>query len=110
MILLVKFFANLERMGALEGAMLVNQVSWEKIQGRRWYASDVLGKYSEVWGEIGESEDWKTRELSDSQVNVLQEIFDFNLEKLEEDPENPWHIPMIKLGGFSPIEYIQEEE
>jgi hypothetical protein len=105
--LLIKFFFDGSRMGDLYGKALMRETTWNSIQNRRWYASDVLGKHSEVWGTF-EDDSFSTKEITDDQLEMLSDVLDFNISELDE--EWVFYPPYINIAGFSPYDYIREEE
>ena len=107
--LLVKFNWYYGRQGNLEGIFIINEKNWELCQGKEWYASDVLGKHSEVNGTIDASE-FTTRELNDAETDLLADIFGFSKEELEAawDYEKEMYVPYVHLSGFSVLGYFNE--
>ncbi len=105
--LLIKFFFDGGRMGDLYGKALMRETTWNSIQNRRWYASDVLGKHSEVWGTFGD-DSFSTKEITDDQLEMLSDVLGFNISKLDE--EQVFYSPYINIAGFAPYDYILEED
>lgn len=99
-ILLISYRMYCGRMGELEGKCLIRENTWDDLQGYKWYASDVLGKYSEFYGVIGEddSDNWTIKEITDEQLTCLEEVFDFVM-------SNYFH-----LSGFTPIGYLSDDD
>lgn len=109
--LLVEYCRDFGRMGSLNGKYLCTQDTWDKLQSREWYASDVLGKHSEVWGDFS-SEDFSTRLITREQAEFLCEILNLDFEKLNTlwDDKEEYYVPILKISGFNPVDYIREGE
>lgn len=108
-ILLINFYAQFGRMGELHGKTLIRKSIWERLQNRRWYASEVLGKYSEVEGAYNESDFW-VKELTEDQSTILADVLELTLEDLDEETDLTWSVPHVCIAGFQPFEYLREDE
>lgn len=96
-------------MGELHGKILIREEVWNALQSRRWYASEVLGKYSEVEGKFADENDFTVREITEEQLAFLEDIFDLDLENLDK-VRYSWEVPTICIAGFNPFDHIREEE
>lgn len=107
--LLVNFYVDCGRMGDLHGKILIREEVWNALQSRRWYASEVLGKYSEVEGNFSDENDFSVQEITDVQLEFLTVIFNLDLENLDKVGYS-WEVPTICIAGFNPFDHIREEE
>lgn len=86
---LVKFFWDCGRSGDLEGLFSIEKEKLEKSYGTHVYFGEVLGKHSEVYGD-----------LSKEDFVIVSEDSDF-IEKYDQ---------IIGSSGYNPFDYIEEEE
>lgn len=109
--LLVSYAEDFGRMGDLDGKILIPKDTWQIVDGHRWYASEVLGKYSEVYGDVGDPETWTIKPLTQEQAELLANVFDSNLDELElfHPAEIYSRFTHISLAGFDPLSYLNEE-
>jgi hypothetical protein len=89
MIGIYKFDWSCGRMGDLEGVFLADSAAIENAIGKQAYFGEVLGKHSEIYGPIRETD---VRLISDSPSDVAV----FSRLKLD--------------SGFNPLDYIDDEE
>jgi hypothetical protein len=88
---LFSFYADCGRQGSLEGLFIATQEEVDKAIGKYMYFGAVLGKYSEVEGNL---EAHEITLVADDQEKV---------EWLES-------ILGSSVSGFNPLEYIQDSE
>lgn len=88
---LYSFYWDCGRMGNLQGLFIAEQSEVDKILGKEVYFGEVLGKHSEVYGEIG-----------DSDIEVVSE----DQEKVE------WLEKLLgsTVSGYNPLDYYEETE
>lgn len=53
---LYKFYWYCGRMGRVEGLFLATEEELRKAYGKRVYLGEILGKHSEIYGELGEDD------------------------------------------------------
>ena len=87
---LYSFFWDCGRSGNLAGLFIATEQEVVNATGKRVYFGEVLGKHSEIYGNITDGD---ITLLSDDQVLVskLQSV-----------------IPSSTLSGFNPLEYIED--
>lgn len=92
----INYYAG--RMGDLSGTYLIKEGALEQYNGRYFYASDVLGKHSEV------SFTWpKSDRLSIKESHLFSDVdFSSVFEKTQSD--------IIHMGGFDFVEILDEAE
>lgn len=90
-LILVKFFWDCGRMGALEGIFITTKEALEKSYGKKAYFGEVLGKFSEISGTL-EEDDFEIVETTQKFIKELEELLGSN------------------ISGFNPLEYIQEAD
>lgn len=88
---LYSFYVDCGRMGSLDGLFIATQEEIDKAIGKYMYFGEVLGKHSEVEGNL---EAHEIKLVSDDQEKV-----DWLLELLGES-----------VSGFNPLEYIQDSD
>ena len=87
--LLVKFYWDCGRAGSLDGVFVCEKEELESLPGRSVYFGEVLGKHSEIYGELDEGD-----------FEILTDDQDF-IEKFAQ---------LIGGSGFNPFDYIEEDE
>jgi hypothetical protein len=90
----MKFHWNCGRMGDLHGTFIVDQGEYDRLMsaiGTRIYFGEVLGKHSDVEGELG-AEDLEV--VTDDQAFLL---------KARE-------LGIDMASGYNPLDYIADEE
>jgi hypothetical protein len=110
--LLVSYAEDFGRMGYLDGKILIPKDTWEIVDGHRWYASDVLGKHSQVKSDVGDPESWTIKPLTQEQAELLANVFDSELNELElfHPAEIYSRRTHISLAGFDPLSYLIEDD
>lgn len=88
---LYSFYVDCGRMGSLDGLFIATQEEVDKAIGKEMYFGEVLGKHSDVQGTL---EAHEIKLVSDDQEKV-----EWLLELLGEN-----------VGGFNPLDYIQESD
>lgn len=90
MLNLYSFYVDCGRMGSLDGLFIATQEEVDKAIGKYMYFGEVLGKHSNIEGELEASE----VELISSDQEKVQWLF----ELLGSD-----------VSGFNPLSYIRED-
>jgi hypothetical protein len=85
---LYRFEWDWGRMGCIQGTFVAEEKDVTQAIGRHIYFGEVLGKHSEVEGELDESD-----------FGVLTDDQDF-IEKFEE---------LVGSTGYNPLDYLNEE-
>lgn len=88
---LYSFYADCGRQGSLEGLFIATQEEVDKSIGKHMYFGEVLGKHSEVEGEL----EAKEVELVSNDVDKVEWLY----ELLGPD-----------VSGFNPLSYISEDQ
>lgn len=88
---LYSFYWDCGRMGDVEGLFIATEKEVNEAIGRTLYLGEILGKHSEVFGEL-KKEDLKVK--SDDQ-DFIQQLGDLLGDH---------------LSGYNPLDYIQAEE
>lgn len=90
-----KYLWNFEwdcgRQGYLEGLFIAPKSEVESIIGKEVYFGEVLGKHSEIFGEI-EISDLKQIDASDDLIKELEDLFGTD------------------VSGYNPLNYLPEDE
>jgi hypothetical protein len=88
---LFSFYADCGRMGSLDGLFIATQEEVDKAIGKYMYFGEVLGKHSDVQGELEAHE-----------VTLVSE----DTEKVE------WLEGLLgsSVSGFNPLDYIQDSD
>ena len=89
--ILWKFKWDCGRQGYLRGLFIAPKSEVENIIGKEVYFGEVLGKHSEIFGEL-ESSDLEQINASDGLIKELLELFGEN------------------VSGYNPLEYAYEDE
>lgn len=89
------------RSGSLAGAYLAKPEDIESLNGKRFYADDILGKHSEISFRWGEDDDSPKITVGDSWKVVDLNILANELKKNDDEK-------FIYVGGFPFMEYIEE--
>ena len=90
----MKFYWDCGRMGDLHGKFVVDQAEYDRLMsfvGKRIYFGEVLGKHSEVEGELG-AEDLEV--VTDDQTFLL---------KARE-------LGIDLTSGYNPLDYVDDAE
>lgn len=87
---LAKFYWNCGRSGDIDGLFIAEKSKIEAAYGKHVYLGEVLGKHSEVYGDLDEGD-----------ITIISEdpVVIETLSNLFEDGT---------ISGFNPLEYIQE--
>ena len=88
---LYSFYWDCGRMGGLQGLFIAEQSEVDKILGKEVYFGEVLGKHSEIYGEVD----------------------DENIEVVSEDQEKvEWLENLLgsTVSGYNPLDYYEESE
>lgn len=91
MLNLYSFYVDCGRMGSLDGLFIAKQEQVDNAIGKHMYFGEVLGKHSEVQGELEARE---VKLISSDQDKVL-----WLYELLGSD-----------VSGFNPLSYISDDE
>jgi len=89
--ILVEFKWYCGRMGTLSGLFVTTQEEIDNIIGKEVYFGEVLGKHSEIQGEIT-AEDFKVKSDDQAFIDKLVEVLGEH------------------ISGYSPFDYIEEDE
>lgn len=84
-----KFHWDCGRQGSVEGSFVATDEEVKNAIGKEVYFGEILGKHSEIYGTLEESEIELT--TTDPQVVALFEQFEL-------------------ANGYNPLEYLREEE
>jgi hypothetical protein len=89
---LYKFFWDCGRIGAIDGLFIADEQTIENAIGKQVYFGEILGIYSEVYGELKAKD---LRCMSDDQnlIKALELVFDSD-----------------GLSGYNPLCYLEVEE
>lgn len=89
---LAKFYWNCGRSGDIEGLFIAEKSKIETAYGKEVYLGEVLGKHSEIYGDLDEGD-----------ITIISEdpVVIETLSNLFEDDT---------ISGFNPLKYIQEDE
>ena len=79
------------RQGELEGLFVATEQEVKELTGKEVYFGEVLGKHSEIYGEIEEG-DFEKIDLDAETVAKVEKIL-----------SDTW-------SGFNPLEYLQKDE
>jgi hypothetical protein len=88
---LARFYWDCGRNGDVEGLFITTKADLKKLYGKNVYFGEILGKHSEVHGEVNECD-----------IDILTEDQDF-LVKLEA-------ILGTTLSGYNPFDYFEPDE
>ncbi len=89
---LVKFQWDCGRMGSVGGLFVTTQEKLEAAYGEQVYLGEVLGKHSEVYGEL-EPKDITVKSHDQAFIDTLVEI-----------------IGSENISGYNPLDYIEETD
>jgi hypothetical protein len=84
-----KFHWDYGRMGEVDGVFVASQESIAKAIGKQVYFGEILGKHSEVYGELDDGD----YELLTDNPEVVALVLEHKLE-----------------SGYNPLDYIEEME
>lgn len=87
-----EFHWDCGRMGDLNGLFVAEKSAVEKLIGKEIYFGEVLGKHSEIYGELEEGD-----------LSVMSEDQDF-ISKLEEV------FGAGTISGYNPLDYYEEDD
>jgi hypothetical protein len=90
-LLLVRFFWDCGRMGDLDGLFVCTERELEKLYGKEAHFGEVLGKHSDIYGELHKGD-----------FKIISEDSDF-ISKLED-------LLGSSVSGFDPRNYVSHEE
>ena len=79
------------RMGDLDGLFVAEESAMKALIGKELYFGEVLGKHSEIYGE-----------LKERSISIVNDDEDF-IEKLVDV------IGGESISGFNPFDYVEEE-
>lgn len=85
-----KFKWDCGSMGELEGLFIATKPEVENAIGKEIYFGEVLGKHSEISGEL-ESEEVQEIDANDTMIEELLDLFGVN------------------ICGYNPLEYIEDD-
>ena len=88
-----KFYCDCGRMGELDGIFIAEEEDVKNAIGKEVYFGEVLGKHSEIGGELESSEITVCCENPEA-VAIIETIADGN----------------GTISGFNPLNYLCEEE
>ena len=88
--LLVQFYWDCGRMGDIDGLFVSTQEELNSWYGREVYFGEVLGKHSEIYGQI-DPEDFTVKSDDQEFITKIEELLGSH------------------LSGFYPGDYMQEE-
>lgn len=88
---LYRFYWNCGRMGDVEGIFIATEEEVEAALGKTVYFGEILGKHSEIYGELDRG-DLTKLEVSDTTVSELLAVVGKT------------------VSGYNPLEYLQEED
>lgn len=89
---LAKFFWDCGRSGDIDGLFIADKSSIENAIGKHIYLGEVLGKHSEVYGDI-DAGDIEIISEDPSVVDLLLNLFEDGT-----------------ISGFNPLDYIEEQD
>lgn len=89
---LYTFHWNCGRMGDLDGLFIADDSDVEKLIGKNCYFGEVLGKHSEIQGEL---------KVGDFIIKTNDQDF---IEKLEK------YLGGSTISGYNPFDYINNDE
>lgn len=89
---LYEFYWDYSRHGELEGLFIAEEEDVDKLIGETVYFGEVLGKHSEVFGDI-DKEDIIIKSEDQGLIRDLQEVFSGST-----------------LSGYNPLDYYEPEE
>lgn len=86
-----RFFWDCRRSGSLDGLIVATEEEIKDLAGKRAYFGEVLGKHSEVYGNLN-IEDFEKVDIDSESVTKVSKVLGDN-----------W-------SGFDPREYLEEDE
>lgn len=89
---IAKFFWDRGRSGSIDGLFIAEKSEIQSAVGQHIYLGEVLGKHSDVYGDIGEGDITIISEDS-TVVEVLLNLFEDGT-----------------ISGFNPLEYIEDTD
>ena len=89
---LAQFFWDCGRNGKIDGLFIADKSEIQSAVGKNIYLGEVLGKHSEIYGEIDEGDITVISEDS-TVVEVLLRLFEDGT-----------------ISGFNPLEYIEDTD
>jgi len=89
---LYKFFWDCGRMGEVEGIFVAEQKDIDRAIGKQVYFGEILGKHSEIYGEL-ELSDIVMFAVPEDVVEIL-----FNA------------VGSTDISGYNPLNYLPEED
>ena len=87
-----KFMWNCGSMGNVEGLFFAEEKDVEEAIGLELYFGEILGKHSEVCGEL-EADDLKEIDISSDALKEMMDTFEGDT-----------------IVGYNPLEYISDED
>lgn len=88
---LFSFYWDCGRMGSLEGLFVASQEDVDNLIGKQIYFGEVLGKHSEIYGDLS-IEDLKVIEIDQDAIDKIVAVTG------------------TTISGFNPFEYYEPEE
>lgn len=88
---LFSFFWDCGRMGSLEGLFVATQEDIDRIMGKEIYFGEVLGKHSEIYGNLSEG-DLRVIEIDQEAIDKIVAVTGET------------------ISGFNPLDYYEPEE
>lgn len=97
-------------MGSLDGLFIVASDVWQVIEGLKWHGHDVLGKHSELWGQIGVEGEWSVKDISTNDLETLSNLLEFNIDEIQPYDGDVMECCQARymIGGFDIMSYITE--
>lgn len=89
---IAKFHWDCGRMGDVDGLFIADKSKLESANGEHVYFGEILGKHSEVYGDLDESA-----------ITILTEDQDFIAKFIEIMGDGT-------ISGYNPLEYLSDEE
>jgi hypothetical protein len=100
-----KYFCDVGRMGHLDGLFVADDEDVRNSIGMEVYFGEVLGKYSEVYGELAKDE---VTEVTDNHLFIDMAVKLLGNEKWGR--KMMAHGEAITLSGYNPLLAIDDEE
>ncbi len=88
---LYKFYWDCGRMGNVKGLFVATPEEIEEAMGKQVYFGEILGKHSEIYGD-----------LEEDNLTVVSEDQDF-IKKLVS-------LLGVSVSGYNPLEYLSDED
>ena len=89
--ILVKFYWDYGRVGSVNGLFVSTKEKIENLYGKEIYFGEILGKHSEVYGDISEN-DFTIISEDQDKIDWLEEIMESKT-----------------ISGYNPLDYYEED-